>query len=160
MLNLGGLIKSALTNPANVEVDPARLQPTDNAAQNMQALRTECTKFFNAIMGSFKSAPTLMRQAVSALSESVSWKFPDQRLQSIGGFLFLRYFCPSMSTPEAYGLCDRTWRLFLASPIQLTHLYQLLTLPPLLRDATYFSLRRYSKPSPMECGLYRRRSHT
>jgi hypothetical protein len=47
-----------------------------------------------------------MRQLARALADSVGSKFADQRIQAVGNFVFLRFFCPALSVPEAYGLCS------------------------------------------------------
>lgn len=41
------------------------------------------------------------------LSEAVKKKFPDYTTQAIGGYFFLRFLCPALSTkPHAYGMLD------------------------------------------------------
>jgi neurofibromin 1 len=38
------------------------------------------------------------------LSEETAKRFPDSRLTSIGGFFFLRFFCPAIVSPESFEL--------------------------------------------------------
>lgn len=36
--------------------------------------------------------------------QEVAKKFPEVGTISVGGFIFLRYLCPALVTPEIYGL--------------------------------------------------------
>jgi hypothetical protein len=38
------------------------------------------------------------------LRKLVAEKFPDSQLKCIGGFIFLRFICVSLTAPEAFGL--------------------------------------------------------
>ena len=40
------------------------------------------------------------------LRSEVTKKFPDHQFQAVGGFIFLRFFCPAIMTPFAYGVTD------------------------------------------------------
>ena len=38
------------------------------------------------------------------LRKMVAQVFPDSQLKAIGGFIFLRFMCPSLIAPEGFGL--------------------------------------------------------
>jgi hypothetical protein len=54
------------------------------------------------------------------LYTKVKQYFPDSALKLVGGFLFLRFFCPAILAPHNFGLVDGTaasllsFRLFFA----------------------------------------------
>jgi hypothetical protein len=45
-----------------------------------------------------------IRRITAILQKKVSAKFPGSAQSCIGGFLFLRYFCPAVVTPVAFGV--------------------------------------------------------
>lgn len=102
---LSPLIKSVLENPGQVEVDPSKMPPGANVEASQEALRASCQRFLEALLASFTTAPVLIQQIAGWLGGIVQTKFPEQVVQALGGYLFLRLFCPAISTPEVYGLC-------------------------------------------------------
>jgi hypothetical protein len=99
------LVKNVMDAPGHVEVDPSKLPPGDNVTANQEALRASCQRFLEALLASFSTAPILIQQIAGWLGGIVQTKFPDQVVQALGGYLFLRLFCPAISTPEMYGIC-------------------------------------------------------
>ena len=71
-------------------------------------LHQDTSRFLYQILGSMAYAPNAMRMLARALHDSVGAKFPDQKIQAVGNFVFLRFFCPALSVPDAYGICKRT----------------------------------------------------
>jgi neurofibromin 1 len=45
-------------------------------------------------------------ELMNHVKNTVSSKFPENINTTIGGFIFLRFFCPAISSPEAYGIVD------------------------------------------------------
>lgn len=89
---LGTLIKQVMENPGHVEVDPSRLTPEENLETNQENLRASCQRFLQAMLSSFPTAPLLIQQIAGWLGGIVQTRFPDQILQALGGYLFLRLF--------------------------------------------------------------------
>lgn len=46
------------------------------------------------------------RQLFGHIKRCVDERFPEAVNTTIGGFIFLRFFCPAVSSPEAYGIVD------------------------------------------------------
>lgn len=117
--------KSVLQEPVDkvmnikksVEVDPSKTQPDDDISANMVILRSSVKVFMDAIINSLTSAPYILRLIASEMGRAVEAKFSDKTTQAIGGFLFLRFFCPAISSPDSQGLCtnppDESKRHFL-----------------------------------------------
>eukprot|EP01119_Soliformovum_irregulare_P005838 TRINITY_DN1759_c0_g1_i1.p1 TRINITY_DN1759_c0_g1~~TRINITY_DN1759_c0_g1_i1.p1 ORF type:complete len:1565 (+),score=473.74 TRINITY_DN1759_c0_g1_i1:88-4695(+) len=93
----------------DIELDPYKMsedQMSDLQVNKLQFMLIT-QKIFNSII---KSGPTLPMQILSILISvrmSIAEKFPeDLRLQykAMSAFFFLRFICPAISAPHAYGL--------------------------------------------------------
>jgi len=102
----------ALAKNEQLEVDPvvlSELVPDDKVEQirirNMDSLRKRCEQIVEAIMNSLCYCPGSFRFICSELKRIVQQKFRgDIWRQAVAGFLFLRFFCSALVTPENYGL--------------------------------------------------------
>ncbi len=45
-------------------------------------------------------------EITSCLYREVARRFPDSKYKVVGGFIFLRWLCPAIVTPDAFGLID------------------------------------------------------
>lgn len=90
-----------------IEMPPSEIPNVDeNPETAVRKLQTDCNRFLYQILGSLMHAPPGMRMLATSLADSVAKRFPDQRIQAVGNFVFLRFFCPALSLPEAFGLCS------------------------------------------------------
>ena len=64
-------------------------------------------KILVSITKSVDGMPLQMRELAGLLRIKCEEKFPDTRYTSVGGYIFLRYFCPSLISPENYGLSSK-----------------------------------------------------
>lgn len=96
------ILETSTQDLPNVEENPEAALPK---------LQQDCNRFLYQILGSMAYAPVGMRMLARALSDSVEKRFPDQKIQAVGNFVFLRFFCPALSVPEAYGLCSGSFEL-------------------------------------------------
>lgn len=102
---LGALVRDVLQrDPAQFEVDP-KFNPGDPAG-NMERLQTLCITFLDTLIASVDLMPVPFRWMARVLHDEVATRFPDSKKQSVGGFLFLRFICPAMLSPEHHGLVD------------------------------------------------------
>jgi len=105
---LGSYVKEICDNPseggASFEVDPSKLEPGENLQKNQQKLQATCSKFLRKIFDSLEDSPLEFRKISNSLQLQVAEKFPGSSQLCIGGFLFLRYFCPAIVTPVHSGL--------------------------------------------------------
>ncbi|KAH3686842.1 hypothetical protein WICPIJ_002169 [Wickerhamomyces pijperi] len=74
-------------------------------------------KLVNVIINSAHLFPIEFRYVCKTISDSVKEKFPDYRLIAVGSFIFLRFFCPVIVSPESEKIVDipnrQTQRKFL-----------------------------------------------
>ncbi|GAM17511.1 hypothetical protein SAMD00019534_006860 [Acytostelium subglobosum LB1] len=82
------------------EVDPQRLQPDEDVTSNIQNLKIFAQKFFDRIVQSIDQCPKSIVEICYYFKKIVSRKFPNHWRSAIGGFIFLRLFCPACVSPE------------------------------------------------------------
>ncbi|KAJ3039290.1 Ras GTPase activating protein ira2 [Rhizophlyctis rosea] len=90
--------------PMSFEVDPVKLSPHDDPEVNMRNLKLVAQAFLDSILGNVGHVPKPLRDACCLISRVVGSKFPGARMTAVGGFLFLRFFCPAIVAPEYHGL--------------------------------------------------------
>jgi hypothetical protein len=103
---LGPLVNAVCHKPEAVEIDPAKLGPKEQREVNLNRLRNSTTQFFDAICSSLTEAPPLLLEVCSIIKELVRARFPGYEIKAVGGFIFLRFFCPGIISPEKYGLIE------------------------------------------------------
>lgn len=82
------------------EIDPSKA-PNENLKENLENLKAITLKFFEAIVNSIDQCPIPFRIMASHLKDEVVKIYPEARYSSIGGFIFLRFFCPAILSPES-----------------------------------------------------------
>eukprot|EP01137_Pigoraptor_chileana_P018881 Opistho-2@79062 len=104
---LSGVMQHVLA-AESMEVDPAKLKEGQSVEANQTALFGVCSDFLSAIVGARDSAPAQLREMCHHLSMEVKKRFPSSTTKAVGGFLFLRLFCPAIVLPEYFGLVAAT----------------------------------------------------
>mmetsp|Transcript_2259 Transcript_2259/g.3229 ORF Transcript_2259/g.3229 Transcript_2259/m.3229 type:complete len:1961 (-) Transcript_2259:97-5979(-) len=84
-----------------LEVDPRKLK---GAKPQTQMLDKTCQNFVDWIITSAANAPPQFRELSHHLFFEVGKRFPASKHTAIGGFLFLRFFCPAIISPEGFGV--------------------------------------------------------
>mmetsp|Transcript_15903 Transcript_15903/g.40714 ORF Transcript_15903/g.40714 Transcript_15903/m.40714 type:complete len:3398 (+) Transcript_15903:1469-11662(+) len=103
-LTLGSPIQDICDKQLSLEVDPRKLKSARDRAANMKRLLLSCQNFLDWILTSTSNAPFSFRQISNKLFTEVGSKFPQSKYSSVGGFLFLRFFCPAIISPEGHGV--------------------------------------------------------
>jgi len=97
------LIDDVLSNPDGYEVDPKKAKDED-VAQNMIKLKGTAQMFLDSILDSLSECPLPFRDMGRHLQAEVVKRFPENKHSSVGGFIFLRFFCPAILSPDSQGL--------------------------------------------------------
>ncbi|KAJ1971448.1 Ras GTPase activating protein ira2, partial [Dimargaris xerosporica] len=97
------------SNPATkltFELDPTKAPIDTDASRNAANLRELCQAFLDAITQSSHLVPREFREFCHFLVQAVSARFPGAQTTAVGGFIFLRFFCPAIVAPETHRLVD------------------------------------------------------
>lgn len=105
---VGTFVREFISQSPNLEIDPSRIMdeydPELIAENHQKALLDNTTKIWNLIQNSVDELPMALKQVFSHLSDELETKLHQSSLsiQSyVGGFLFLRFFCPVLLNPKA-----------------------------------------------------------
>mmetsp|Transcript_20990 Transcript_20990/g.29449 ORF Transcript_20990/g.29449 Transcript_20990/m.29449 type:complete len:525 (-) Transcript_20990:103-1677(-) len=107
---LVNLIVEVIMNPKGYEIDPKHLQhlPSEELqptiAANLQRLQNQCQIFLDAIIDSVNDLPMNIRKFFNLLRQLVGQCFPSKELKCVGSILFLRFLCPAVIAPAAFGV--------------------------------------------------------
>ncbi|KAJ1654692.1 Ras GTPase activating protein ira2 [Dispira simplex] len=86
------------------ELDPTKLAPGSNPTRNLAHLRDLCHGILDAITQSSPNVPVAFREFCSFLKVAVNSRFPGAHNTAVGGFIFLRFFCPAIVAPDSHHL--------------------------------------------------------
>lgn len=86
------------------ELDPAKGGSAEVIDRNAEHLRLMCQALLDIIYNSTPMLPVLFRALCHHIWEVVEEKWPESRHSAIGSFIFLRFFCPAIVSPESIDL--------------------------------------------------------
>ncbi|XP_052834126.1 neurofibromin isoform X3 [Octopus bimaculoides] len=101
-----------IQNPnLSYEIDPSRLESTENIEENKKNLMIITQKVFNAIVGSASRFPAKLRSMCNCLSQVVGQRFQQSTFDAvwtvIGTVIFLRFINPAIVSPYESGIIDQ-----------------------------------------------------
>ncbi|EGC37443.1 hypothetical protein DICPUDRAFT_53972 [Dictyostelium purpureum] len=97
------VVDKLLKDPSGYELDPEK---TANTEGNVQRLAQICQEFLESIYNSIDQCPLPFREMANHLQNEVVKIFPESKHTSVGGFIFLRFFCPCILSPDTCGVSD------------------------------------------------------
>lgn len=86
------------------ELDPTKLGPNEDINKNRKNVIEATDMFLNAISNSVDQAPRPFREICHCILISTREKFPEAKYTAVGSFIFLRFFCPAIVSPDTEGL--------------------------------------------------------
>ncbi|XP_053502363.1 neurofibromin isoform X3 [Ictalurus furcatus] len=105
------LMRGVITSPEwqhiSFEVDPTRLEPTENLEENQRNLLQITDRFFLAIINSSSEFPPQLRSVCHCLYQVVSQRFPQNSIGAVGSAMFLRFINPAIVSPYEAGILDK-----------------------------------------------------
>jgi len=110
-------------NQQSYEIDPSKFAG-ENVEQNLARLMEISQKIIDVILKSANEFPMQLRILSAHLGNEVTKKFPNSRHSAVGGFLFLRFICPSILSPYQNGLLDNAILDASRSVVLITKLMQ------------------------------------
>ncbi|CAO3591302.1 unnamed protein product [Absidia cylindrospora] len=107
------------------ELDPANVSRGYDK-RNKDHVISACNLILDAICNSIDMAPDCIRSVCNLIFEAVKDRFSESKYTAVGCFIFLRFFCPVIVSPESAGLvkagainkCLRRGLLLIAKVIQ------------------------------------------
>ncbi|XP_063221252.1 neurofibromin isoform X4 [Bacillus rossius redtenbacheri] len=92
------------------EVDPARLDPTEDIDTNQNNLIALTEKVFDAIISSAEKFPPQLRSMCHCLYQVLSKRFPQfpqNNIGAVGTVIFLRFINPAIVSPQEMGIVSK-----------------------------------------------------
>lgn len=90
------------------ELDPSKIGYDEDVNKNRTNVIEATEMFLNAICESVDQAPPSFRVICNYILISVRERFPEAKYTAVGSFIFLRFFCPAIVSPETEGLIKNT----------------------------------------------------
>ncbi|KFB53342.1 AGAP003140-PA-like protein [Anopheles sinensis] len=105
------LIRPLLDEPTNsFEVDPARLESSEDIEVNRKNLIALTQKVFDAIVNSADRFPPQLRSMCHCLYQVLSKRFPNllqNNIGAVGTVIFLRFINPAIVSPQELGIVGK-----------------------------------------------------
>ncbi|KAI9026450.1 hypothetical protein CLU79DRAFT_741805 [Phycomyces nitens] len=86
------------------ELDPSKVGPNENVVKNKENVITATEMFLDAICSSADQAPISFHEVCHCITTIVRTRFPEASNTAVGSFVFLRFFCPAIVSPESEDL--------------------------------------------------------
>lgn len=90
--------------PLSFEIDPIRAGPNDDVQANFKNLTNATQSFLNQILNSIYKFPKPLKDICAVIWKIVGERFPESRQAAVGGFIFLRFICPAIVSPDQHNL--------------------------------------------------------
>jgi len=97
-------LQRLIANPLTFEVDPQKLPTGQDRLANIQNVAKGAEDFLRAVVASVDHCPVQFREVCAYLKQEVGKRFPGAEHSAIGGFIYLRFICPAIVSPEGFGL--------------------------------------------------------
>ncbi|KAF8252597.1 hypothetical protein K440DRAFT_644779 [Wilcoxina mikolae CBS 423.85] len=105
---LGEHLQRIAVEDTYCEVDPMRIESTENVQRNWKVLLSLLRSIWQAIFSSAERCPLELRKILRHIRLCVEDRYGDLlrtvSYSSVCGFLFLRFFCPAILNPKLFGL--------------------------------------------------------
>jgi len=105
-LTIGPEIAQLVDEKIGIEVDPDKMEEGSDLDEMRWMLMAQSQKILKEILNSSEKCPSEFRELFIQIEKTVKEKYPENVRTTIGGFIFLRFFCPAVSSPEAYGIVE------------------------------------------------------
>lgn len=93
-------VELVMQSTQSCEVDPQRLKEGESITKNMDHLQCCVEVFLKDIFNSVEVCPSTIRQLCNDLREETKKRYPDYCTIGVAGFIFLRFFNPTLVSPD------------------------------------------------------------
>eukprot|EP01114_Cavostelium_apophysatum_P012400 TRINITY_DN2764_c0_g1_i1.p1 TRINITY_DN2764_c0_g1~~TRINITY_DN2764_c0_g1_i1.p1 ORF type:complete len:1055 (+),score=300.76 TRINITY_DN2764_c0_g1_i1:165-3329(+) len=100
---VGPFVHEVVAKNDAVELDPVKLpSQQQDGEKNLARLKQLSADFLEKILGSVDDLHPAIRHFLNNLKKMVEKCFPKSKLLAVGSFMFLRFICPSIFSPEGF----------------------------------------------------------
>ncbi|KAJ3207429.1 GTPase-activating protein S23 [Entophlyctis luteolus] len=109
---IGQQVKNIYESRYSCEVDPTKIENPDMLKLNFLRLSEHVNAIWTAILESAERVPRSFSRIFNAIQKKISAKWAADsssdavKYSAISGFIFLRFFCPSILSPNLFKLVD------------------------------------------------------
>ncbi|KAI9102504.1 hypothetical protein DFS34DRAFT_591145 [Phlyctochytrium arcticum] len=112
---LGDIIKSIVTKKVHcelrpyVQLDPLKIEKPEELERSRKQLLEWNSRILQAIFDSRFALPAMWRPILAHIQEEAARKYPDDpttRYTAVSGFIFLRFFAPTILGPRLFDIID------------------------------------------------------
>eukprot|EP01102_Stenamoeba_stenopodia_P020321 TRINITY_DN786_c0_g7_i1.p1 TRINITY_DN786_c0_g7~~TRINITY_DN786_c0_g7_i1.p1 ORF type:complete len:924 (-),score=135.37 TRINITY_DN786_c0_g7_i1:1405-4176(-) len=98
------LITEIVFNNQDWEIDPSKADKGVDVMNNLEKLLVLTQDFLKTLFKSVDQCPTSFRLIFAHTQREIGNRFPEMKQLVVGAFLFLRFICPALVTPERYSI--------------------------------------------------------
>lgn len=99
-----GLLNDISSNEQELELNPHMTDDKQNIQANLDQIITFSQRFLDRVLSSPNQCPLEFRELMVHTRQVVDTIFPNMTHAVVGGFVFLRYICPSIIAPFKFGV--------------------------------------------------------
>lgn len=103
------ILRELYKSNKSCELDPQRAPKGSDLKKNLAFFIESIEWIWGSIQSTIDKMPTTMRNVLAHLRARVSAKWPsdaNSKYTSVTSFLFLRFFCPALMSPQSFDLVD------------------------------------------------------
>ncbi|KAI8829715.1 hypothetical protein BJ741DRAFT_622171 [Chytriomyces cf. hyalinus JEL632] len=107
--SIGKEIKAIYESTESCEVDPLRVDNPEAAKRNFTRLMDHVTSIWQSILASVENCPRSMVEIMSSIHDCILERWGDVgvvKYSAVSGFIFLRFFCPAILSPNLFKIVD------------------------------------------------------
>lgn len=91
-------LQKLVDSDLSYEIDPVKAEPGDEIDENQFRLIQACQDFLDLCILSIDQVPIPFRMMANLLEQEVAKRYPNSAKHAIASLMFLRFFCPALST--------------------------------------------------------------
>ncbi|KAJ3130881.1 hypothetical protein HK100_007271, partial [Physocladia obscura] len=106
---IGPHIKAVAESKESCEIDPSRIENPEAMVENLKRLKSHTAAIWMAISKSVDNCPRVFVEIFNAIQSKICAKWgieANVKYSAISGFIFLRFFCPAILSPNLFKLID------------------------------------------------------
>ncbi|KAJ5073221.1 ras gtpase-activating protein [Anaeramoeba ignava] len=125
----------------SLEIDPNKIEEVSEIETNQENLKSQVRYLLEYIITKPDLCPKSLQEICHFLRARVSQKFPEMGTRTVGGFIFLRLLCPSLTNPKELGITEANMDSnYQRNLIQLSKVVQAISNNTLYGEQSYMSV--------------------